>query len=95
MVEDVDTQCTTDCADTTASFISPSVVLPSVPVTVLSQGVPAMGLAPDIKRGVLNSLVSINGPSSPLASDDLESPADESEVFPVELRRTVTMEREV
>ena len=73
----------------------PSVVLPSVPITVLSQGVPATGLAPDIKRGVLNSLVSINGPSSPLASDDSQSPTDESEVFPVELQRTVTMEREV
>ena len=33
VVEDVGTQYTTDCADTTASFVSPS-------VTVLSMGVP-------------------------------------------------------
>ena len=29
VVEDVDTQCTTDCADTTASFVSPSTTVPS------------------------------------------------------------------
>ena len=86
VVEDVDTQCTTDCADTTASFAS----------TVLSMGVPRSGLAPDIKRGVLNSRVLINGQKSPLASSDSESPTDDLEVgFPIELRRTVTMEREV
>ena len=54
VVEDVDTQCTMDCADTTASFVSPS-------ATVLSTGVPRSGLAPDIKRGVLNSHALING----------------------------------
>ena len=81
VVEDVDTQYTMDCADTTASFASPS-------ATVLSTGVPRSGLAPDIKRGVLNSCVLINGQKSPsLASSDLESPADDLEVpFPVELR---------
>ena len=47
MVEDADTQCTTDCADTTASFVSPS-------ATVLSTGVPRSGSAPDVKKGVLN-----------------------------------------
>ena len=81
VVEDVDTQCTTDCADTTASFVSPS-------ATVLSTGVPRSGPAPDIKRGVLNSCVLINGQKSPsLVSSDLESPADDLEVgFPVKLR---------
>ena len=81
VVEDVDTQYTTDCADTTTSFVSPS-------TTVLSTGVPRSGLAPDIKRGVLNSCVLINGQKSPsLTSSDLESPADDLEVgFPVELR---------
>ena len=90
MVEDVGTQYTTDCADTTASFVSPS-------VTVLSTGVPRSGLAPDVKRGVLNSRVLINGQKFPsTASSDLERPADDLEVgFPVELRRTVTMEHEV
>ena len=90
MVEDVDAQCTTACTDTTASFVS-------FTSTVLSMGVPRSGLAPDIKRGVLNSHVLINGQKSPsLASSDLESPADDLEVgFPVELRRTITMEREV
>ena len=90
MVEDVDTQCTMDCADTTASFVSPSVTVPST-------GVPRSGLAPDVKRGVLNSRVLINGQDFPsLASSDSESPADDLEVpFLVELRRTVTMEREV
>ena len=89
VVEDVDTQCTTDCVDTTASFVSPS--------TVPSTGVPRSGPAPDIKRGVLNSRVLINGQKSPsLASSDSESPADDLEVgFPVELRRTITMECEV
>ena len=86
MVEDVGTQYTTDCADTTASFVSPSVTVPST-------GVPRSGLAPDIKRGVLNSHVLINGQKSPLTSNDSESPADDLEVgFPVELRRTITME---
>ena len=90
VVEDVDTQCTTDCADTTASFVSPSATVPSM-------GVPRSGLAPDIKRGVLNSHVSINGQKSlSLASSDSESPANDLEVgFLVELRQTVTMECEV
>ena len=81
VVEDVDTQCTTDCADITASFVSPSVTVPST-------GVPRSGPAPDVKRGVLNSRVLINGQKSPsLASSDSESPADDLEVgFPVELR---------
>ena len=81
MVEDVDTQCITDCADTTASFVSPSVTVPST-------GVPRSGPAPDIKRGVLNSRVLINGQNFPsLASSDSESPADDLEVpSPVELR---------
>ena len=43
VVEDVDTQCTMDCADTTASFVSPSATVPSM-------GVPRSGPAPDIKR---------------------------------------------
>ena len=79
-----------DCTDTSASFVS---FTPTVP----SMGVPRSGLAPDIKRGVLNSRALINGQKFPsLASSDLESPADDLEVgFPVELRRTVTMEREV
>ena len=90
VVEDVDTQCTMDCADTTASFVSSASTVPST-------GVPRSGPAPDIKRGVLNSHVSINGQNSPsLASSDSESPANDLEIgFPVELRRTVTMEREV
>ncbi|KIM56468.1 hypothetical protein SCLCIDRAFT_29600 [Scleroderma citrinum Foug A] len=94
VVEDVDTQCTTDCADTTASFVSPSV---PASTTVPSTGVPRSGLAPDVKRGVLNSHVSINGQKFPsLASSDSESPTDDLEVpFLVELRRTVTIEREV
>ena len=60
-------------------------------------GVPKSGSAPDVKRGVLNSCVSINGQNLPsLASSNSESPTDDLEVgFPVELRRTVTMEREV
>ena len=53
VVEDVDTQCTTDCADTTAFFASPSATVPSM-------GVPRSGPAPDVKRGVLNSHVLIN-----------------------------------
>ena len=87
VVEDVDTQCTTDCVDTTASFVSPSATVPSMEV-------PRSGPAPDIKRGVLNSHVLINGQKSPsLASSDSESPADDLEVdLPVELRRTITME---
>ena len=81
VVEDVDTQCTMDCADSTASFVSPS-------ATVLSMGVPKSGSAPDVKRGVLNSRVLINGQKSPsLASSDSESPANDLEVgFLVELR---------
>ena len=81
VVEDVDTQCTTDCADTTTSFVSPSTTVPST-------GVPRSGPAPDVKRGVLNSCVLINGQESPsLASSDSESPANDLEVgFPVELR---------
>ena len=90
VVEDVGTQYTTDCVDTTASIVSPS---PTVPST----GVPRSGPAPDVKRGVLDSRVLINGQKSPsLASSDSESPADDLEVgFPDELRRTITMEREV
>ena len=91
VVEDVATQCTMDSVGTPASFVS------FTSTTVPSTGVPRSDLAPDIKRGVLNSCVLINGQNSPsLASSDLESPADDLEVgFPVELRRTVTMEREV
>ena len=85
MVEDVDTQYTMDCTDTTTSIVSPSVVFPFVPTTVPSQRVREKGAAHNVKRGVPSPLVSANGPSSPLASDDSESPADESEVFPVEL----------
>ena len=90
VVEGVDTQCTTDCADTTTSFVSFTSTVPST-------GVPKSGLAPDVKRGVLNSHVLINGQKFPsLASSDSESPADDLEVgFPVELRQTVTMECEV
>ena len=90
VVEDVDTQCTMDCADMSTSFVSPSATVPSM-------GVPRSGLAPDVKRGVLNSHVLINGQKFPsLASSDSESPTDDLEVgFPVELRRTVTMEHEV
>ena len=90
VVEDVDTQCTTDCADTTASFVSFTSTAPST-------GVPKSGSAPDVKRGVLNSHVLINGQKfPPLASSDSESPANDLGVgFPVELRQTVTMEREV
>ena len=90
VVEDVDTQCTTDCADMSASSVSFSSTAPSM-------GVPRSGSAPDIKRGVLDSHVLINGQKSPsLASSDSESPTDDLEVgFPVELRRTVTMECEV
>ena len=80
MVEDVDTQYAMDCADTSASFVSFA--------SAVSTGVLKSGLAPDIKRGVLNSHVLINGQKSPsLASSDLESPADDLEAgFPVELR---------
>ena len=74
VVEDVDTQFSMDCADTTTSFVSPS-------ATVLSMGVPRSGLAPDIKRGVLNSCVLINGQKFPsLVSSDSESPANDLEV---------------
>ena len=47
--------------------------------------------------GVLNSRVLINGQKfTSLASSDSESPTDDLEVgFPVELRRTITMECEV
>ena len=81
VIEDVDTQYTTNCVDTTASFVSPS-------PTVLSMGVPRGGPAPDVKRGVLNSHVLINGQKFPsLASSDSESPANDLEVgFLVELR---------
>ena len=90
VVEDVDTQCTMDCADTTTSLVSFTSTVPSM-------GVPKSGLAPEVKRGVLNSCVLINGQKFPsLASSDSESPADDLEVgFLVELRRTVTMEHEV
>ena len=82
VVEDVVTQCTTDSAGTPASFVSFS------STTVPSTGVPRSGPAPDVKRGVLNSCVSINGQKSPsLASSDSESPANDLEVgFLVELR---------
>ena len=43
VVEDVDTQYTTDCVDTTAPFVSFSSTVPST-------GVPRSGLAPDVKR---------------------------------------------
>ena len=81
VVEDVDTQCTMDCVDTTASFVSSASTVPSM-------GVPRSGPASDVKRGVLNSHVLINGQKSPsLASSDSESPVDDLEVgFPVELR---------
>ena len=94
MVEDVVTQYATDCADTTTSFVSPSILNSA---TVPSMGVPRSGSAPDVKRGVLNSHVLVNGQKFPsLASSDSESPADDLEVgFPVELRRTITMECEV
>ena len=94
VVEGVGTQYATDYVDTTASFISPSVFNSA---TVPSTGVPRSGSAPDTKRGVLNSCVLINGQKFPsLASCDSESPTDDLEVgFPIELRRTVTMEREV
>ena len=46
VVEDVNTQCTTDCADTTASLVSPSIFNSA---TVLSTGVLRSGLAPDVK----------------------------------------------
>ena len=80
VVEDVDTQCTMDCANTTTSFVS-------FTSTVLSMGVPRSGSAPDVKRGVLNSHV-LNGQKFPsLASSDSESPTDDLEVgFLVELR---------
>ncbi|KIM58442.1 hypothetical protein SCLCIDRAFT_28101 [Scleroderma citrinum Foug A] len=91
VVENVDTQCTMDSADMSASFVS------FTSATVPSMGVPRSGSAPDVKRGVLNSHVLINGQKFPsLASSDSESLADDLEVgFPVELRRTVTMEHEV
>ena len=94
MVEDVNTQCTTDCADTTTSLVSPSIFNSA---TVLSTGVLRSGLAPDVKRGVLNSCVLIIVQNlSSLASSDSESPADDLKVgFLVELRRTITMEHEV
>ena len=81
VVEDVDTQCTTNCADMSASFVSFSSAVPSM-------GVPRSGSAPDVKRGVLNSHVLINGQKfPPLASSDLESPTDDLEVgFLVKLR---------
>ena len=81
VVEDVDTQCTMDCADTTTSLVSFTSTVPSM-------GVPKSGLAPEVKRGVLNSCVLINGQKFPsLASSDSESPADDLEVgFLVELR---------
>ena len=65
---DVDTQYTMDCADTTAFFVSSTVLDCSLP----SMGVPKRGSAPDIKQGVLNSHVSIKNPLFPLASGDLE-----------------------
>ncbi|KIM58130.1 hypothetical protein SCLCIDRAFT_28295 [Scleroderma citrinum Foug A] len=83
VVEDVDTQCTMDCVDTTTSFVSPS--------TVLSTGVPRSGPAPDVKGGVLNSHVLINGQNSPsLASSDSESPADDLEVVEALLDSSAT-----
>ena len=74
MVEDVDTQCTTDCTDTSAFFVSFTATVPST-------GAPRSGLSPDVKRGVLNSCVLTNGQKSPsLASSDSESPTDDLEV---------------
>src|SRR5207245_5927233 len=68
VVEDVCTQCTTDCADTTASLVSPS-------VCISSKGVPAMGSAPEVKLSVLNSLPLSNklSPFPVLASEEPES----------------------
>ena len=65
--------------------------------TVPSTGVPKSGLAPDVKRGVLNSRVLINGQELPsLASSNSESPTGDLEVPSlVELRQTITMECEV
>ena len=78
VVEDVDTQCITDCVDTTTCFVSPSIFSSD---TVPSTEVSRSGLAPDVKRGVLNSCVLINGQNPPLlASSDSESPADDLEV---------------
>ena len=80
VVEGVDTQCTTDCVDATASFVFST--------TVLSTGVPRSGLAPDIKGGALNFRILINAQKFPsLASSDLESPANDLEGgFLAELR---------
>ena len=94
VVEDIGTQYAMDCADTTASFDSPSVLSSA---TVSSMGVPKSDLAPDVKRGVHNSCGLIIGQKFPsLASSDLESPANNLEVgFLVKLRRIITMEHEV
>ena len=43
VVEDVDTQCTMDCTDTSVSLVSPSVVFPSASATVPSQRVQEKG----------------------------------------------------
>ena len=53
--------------------------------TVPSQRVQEKGATQNVKRGVSSPLVLVNGSSPPLALGNLESPAEESEVFPVEL----------
>jgi len=62
--------------------------------TLPSKGVPAKGLVPDVKLSVLNSRLNKDNLSPSLASEELESPAGNSEV-PMDLRRSFTMEREV
>ena len=62
--------------------------------TLPSKGVPAKGLAPDVKSSVLNSRLNKDNLSPSLASEKPESPAGNLEV-PMNLRRSFTMEREV
>jgi len=62
--------------------------------SVPSKGVPAKGLAPDVKLSVLNSRLNKDNLSPSLASEELESPAGNSEV-PMDLRRSFTVECEV
>jgi len=70
-----------DCSDSPVSIIP-------------SKGVPAKGSAPEVKSCVLNSLLN-NVLSSPLASEEPESPARTEEVSFLDLWRSFTMEREV
>jgi len=70
-----------DCSDSPVSIVP-------------SKGVPAKGSAPEVKLCVLNSL-SDNIVSSPLASEEPESPTGTEEVSFLDLRRSFTMEREV